>query len=195
MAANGYAGAPVRDDSLGANNMSNATGHALLVAKTTNVTGCADPAIVDRVGYGASAICPETTAATTPGVGLSVSRKPGGGAGAGQDTDDNGQDFLAPASPVFHHRFSPRASPPGSLGNVRATLYLSKEAGGTRLTWANAAQATGYRVYRGTTAGFMAGSPAPWTTPSAATVLDADLPGPVWFYLVRATDGTGESAD
>jgi hypothetical protein len=53
VAANGYVGTPARNDSLGTSNMSNSAGHALLVAKTTNVTGCTDVAIVDKVGYGA----------------------------------------------------------------------------------------------------------------------------------------------
>lgn len=195
VAANGYAGSPARDDSLGTSNLSGTSGHALLVGKTTNVSGCPDAAIVDRVGYGAGATCPEGAAASAPGAGTSISRKPGGESGAGQDQDDNAGDFLSPAAPSFHDRASAPASPGGTLGNVRATLYLAREAGGARLEWGNAAGATGYRVYRGATADFMAQAPAPWASPAAATVLDPGVPGTLWFYLVRATDGVAESAD
>ncbi len=195
VAANGHAGSPPRDDSMGTSNLSSTAGHALLVSKTTNVSGCSDVAILDRVGYGATAVCPEGSAATTPGAGTSISRKPGGQAGAGQDTDQNAQDFLAPAAPLFHNRASTPAVPPGGLGNVHATLYLAKEAGGTRLEWANAAGATAYRVYRGISPGFMSGSPSPWATPATATALDPADPGTLFFYLVRATDGVSESED
>jgi hypothetical protein len=41
VAGNGYVGTPARDDSIGTSNMSNSGGHALLVGKTTNVSGCA----------------------------------------------------------------------------------------------------------------------------------------------------------
>ena len=46
VAANGYSGSPSRDDSMGTSNMSPTAGHALLVSKTTNVSGCSDAAII-----------------------------------------------------------------------------------------------------------------------------------------------------
>ena len=58
-----------------------------------------------------------------------------------------------------------------------------------------AAGATGYRVYRGTTAGFMGESPAPWATPDTPTAVDPTVPGMLLFHVVRAIDGTAESAD
>lgn len=198
VAGNGYAGLPARDASLGTSNLSATAGHALLVSKATNVTGCADTAIVDKLGYGATATCPEGGAgnhAASPGASLSISRLPGGESGAGQDTDVNASDFAAPASPVFHNQLSTPASPGGGLGNVKNTLYLSKVPGGARLDWANAAGATQYRVYRGTTPDFMASAPVPWATPGTNTQTDAELPSPVHFYVIRASDGSSESAD
>ncbi len=200
VAGNGYSGTPGRDDSLGTSNMSGTAGHALVVSKTSNVSGCSDAAIVDKVGYGASASCPEggsgkNTAA--PGSGLSVTRLPGGALGSGQDTDVNSIDFGAPATPVFHSRASAPASPPATLGNVGASLYLDRTVSAATLTWGYAAGATAYRVYRGTTPDFMVGAPAPWQSPSSNSVADAGLPTPggAFFYVVRATDGTNESAD
>ena len=65
----------------------------------------------------------------------------------------------------------------------------------TQLAWANAQAATGYRVYRGTLPDFMAGNPAPWSTPSTNGTADTETPATVFFYLVRATDGIGESSE
>jgi hypothetical protein len=198
IAANGYSGSPARDDSLGTSNMSNSAGHALLVGKISNVSGCSDAAIVDKAGYGASATCPEGGsghATASPGSGLSVTRKPGDSGGNGQDTDLNDADFTAAGTASFRNRFSTPATPQSPLGNVKNTLFLSKSGGSATLTWANASGATGYRVYRGTTADFMTGAPAPWGTPSTNGTADADTPAPIFFYIVRATDGSGESAE
>ena len=133
IAANGYAGLPVRDDSLVANNLSATAGHALLVHKTTNVSGCTDAAIVDKVGYGASAACAEGAPghnAAQPTGGQTVTRKPGGCAGSGTDTDVNDADFGAPATPVFHGTGSTPATPsPSALNDgplcEGATLQLT----------------------------------------------------------------------
>jgi hypothetical protein len=75
------------------------------------------------------------------------------------------------------------------------TLFLSKGAGGATLVWANASGATGYRVYRGTTADFMTGAPGAWGTPSTNGTADAETPVSIFFYIVHATDGSGESAE
>ncbi len=201
VAANGYAGSPARDDSLGTQNASANGGHLLLVAKTTDVSGCSDAAIVDRVGYyvtGTVLACPEGGAgrhAPAPAAGLSITRKPGGASGNGQDTDTNSDDFLAPATPVFRSRSSAPATPPPFLGNVRNTLFLDRAPSGAELTWGRAAGATGYRVYRGTTASFMGAGPAPWQTPTVNAQVDPDAPSPIFFYVVRATDGISESED
>lgn len=200
IAANGYSGTPSRDDSLGTSNLSATAGHALLVSKTTNVSGCSDELIVDKVGYGATAICPEGGSGkntATPGSGLSVSRRPGGSSGHGQDTDINSDDFLPPASPVFHNRESSPASPPSWLGNVRNTLFLIPGASGTQLEWANAAGATQYHVYRGEDPHFLAGSPSAWSTVTQTNTIDAALPPPGagLFYVIRASNGVQESVD
>ncbi len=198
VAANGYSGSPTRDDSLGASNLAASAGHALFVGKTTNVSGCSDTAVIDKAGYGAAATCPEGGsghAATTPGAGLSDIRKPGDATGNGQDTDTNDADFQSPGTAVFRNRLSAPATPPAALGNVKNTLFLAKGAGGTELSWASAQGATGYRVYRGPSADFMAGNPAPWSTPSANGTADTETPATVFFYLVRATDGIGESSE
>jgi hypothetical protein len=189
VAANGYAGSPARDDSIGASNMSNSAGHALLVAKTTNVSGCSDALIIDKVGYGATATCPEGGsghATTTPGAGSSVTRKPGDASGNGQDTDVNDADFAGPAAPTFRNTGSTPAAPPAALGNVRNTLYLSKSGTTANLDWGNASGATGYRVYRNAVL---------WASPAASTTSDTELPAGLFLYLVHATDGTSESAD
>jgi hypothetical protein len=83
-AANGYVGSPSRDEALGTANMSNGSGHALLVGKITNVSGCADAAIIDKVGYGRRRRAPRGSgnAAASPGSALSVSR-PSGVSGMG----------------------------------------------------------------------------------------------------------------
>jgi hypothetical protein len=133
IAANGYAGSPGRDDSLVANNLSGTAGHALLVHKTTNVSGCADAAIVDKVGYGATATCAEGAPghnAAQPTGGQTITRKPGGCAGSGTDTDVNDADFAAPAAPVFHGTASTPATPsPSALNDgplcEGATLHLT----------------------------------------------------------------------
>ena len=136
-----------------------------------------------------------TRPGTAPGAGLSDTRKPGDATGNGQDTDANDADFQTPGTAVFRNRLSTPATPPAALGNVKNTLFLTKGAGGAELAWANAQAATGYRVYRGTTADFMTGNPAPWSTPSASGTTDAETPIAIFFYLVRATDGVGESAE
>jgi hypothetical protein len=198
VAGGGYAGSPAKDDNLGASNLGATAGHALLVGKITNVSGCSDVAIVDKVGYGGAATCPEGGAghaAATPGAGTSIARRPGGTAGSGQDSDANDADFLAPASPTWRNSASPPATPPALLGNVRATLYLARTQTGTELRWGSAAGATGYRVYRGTAAGFMSTGPAPWATPAVPHVVDGEIPTGCFFYVVRATDGAQESAD
>ena len=103
-------------------------------------------------------------------------------------------DFLSPGTPSFHNQATTPAAPSGSLGNVRNTLYLSKGVSETRLDWASAAGATGYHVYRGTSAGFLSGSPAPWAAPVTSTTNDSELPATIFFYVVLATDGSVDSA-
>ena len=41
----------------------------------------------------------------------------------------------------------------------------------------------------------MAGSPVPWGTPPANGTSDDETPVTVFFYMVRATDGIGESSE
>jgi hypothetical protein len=78
---------------------------------------------------------------------------------------------------------------------VRATLYLERGPVGTDLRWGRAAGATSYRVYRGTTPGFLAGSPVPWSVVSQENETDPEVPAGILFYVVRATDGSVESSD
>jgi hypothetical protein len=78
---------------------------------------------------------------------------------------------------------------------VKNTLFLTQGASGESLDWGKAAGATGYHVYRGTTPEFMAGGPAPWQIPTRNGTIDPTPPSPNFFYVVRATDGTGESAE
>jgi len=199
-AANGYSGSVTRDDSLGVNNFSGTAGHVLLVNKTTALTVpyCSDPAIVDKVGYAATATCPEGGSGHNtplPPAGQSCTRKPGGSSGSGQDTNVNNDDFLAAAASTPHNSSSTPATPPSPLGNVGWTLYLTKGASETDLAWGSACAATAYHVYRGTAPNFMAGSPSPWQAPTATSTLDTAAPSSVLYYVIRATDGTNESAD
>src|SRR6185295_4393882 len=89
---------------------------------------------------------------------------------------------------------APATPPPPLLGGVGATLYLLQRPAGTDLDWANAAGATGYRLYRGAAPDFMSGAPAPWASPSASRAVDPETPqtGAAFFYVVRATDGVIE---
>jgi hypothetical protein len=41
----------------------------------------------------------------------------------------------------------------------------------------------------------MGSSPAPWETTVSTSTTDIAAPAQVFFYVVRATDGTSESAD
>jgi hypothetical protein len=143
VAANSYVGPPSRNDSLGPSNLSATAGHAVLAQTTSNIT-CTDPAIVDRVGYGATASCPEGGSGhhtTQPTSGQTVSRKPGGCAGNGTDTNVNDADFNAPAAPVFHNASSTPATPqPVALNDgpicEGATLQLTASAiAGATYAW------------------------------------------------------------
>lgn len=198
-AGSGYSGTPTPDASLGSNNFSGTAGHILLVSKTASLSpACSDTAIVDKVGYASTATCPEGGSghnATAPGSGLSCTRKPGGTSGNGQDTDDNAADFLAPATPSIHNGSSTPATPPSGvgLGHVGGTLYLTPGASGTSLGWANAANATSYNIYRGTTPDFMGLAPAAWKNSTSNTTTDPSAPAPVLYYVVRATDGVTEN--
>src|SRR5262249_3402603 len=144
------------------------------------------PSIIDKVGYG-TGNCAEGTAIAAPGANNSVMRKPGGASGSGQDTDSNASDFQVQAPAVPHNRLStPATPPPPALGGVGATLFLVQRPAGTDLDWANAAGATGYRVYRGTAPDFLSGAPAPWSAPSSSRAVDPEMPAVLFFYLVRA---------
>jgi hypothetical protein len=41
----------------------------------------------------------------------------------------------------------------------------------------------------------MTANPAPWSTVSSSQTVDATIPAPILFYLIRATDGVGESSN
>ena len=132
-----------------------------------------------------------------PAANNSVVRKPGGTSGSGQDTNNNAADFQSQVPSIPHNRSSPPATPPGSLGHVGDTLFLQSVTGGTQLDWANAFGATGYRIYRGTTPGFLGTSPPPWMTSTASLITDtttSPAPGTAFYYVVHATDGTNESS-
>jgi hypothetical protein len=202
VAGTSYAGSPSADETWNndsSHNFSNTAGHIVLVSQTASIgTGACDhAAIVDKVGYAATATCPEGGSGKNTGVpttSQSVIRKPGGTSGNGQDTNVNSDDFSAPGTPAYHNALSAPATPPSGLGNVGPTLYLSGS-GTTGLAWAKAVAATSYRVYRGTAADFMAGAPAPWQTVVANSVTDPSSPSPIYVYVVHAWDGTNESAD
>ena len=205
VAYSGYAGSPASDESLftSVNNFSATRGHILLMKRAgAPVATCTDADIVDKVGYAATAVCPEGGSGkntAVPLAGQSVTRKPGGDSGSGQDTDVNSDDFLAAGTPNFHNSSSPPvACPAGTVGNVGSTLYLTSEVSGTQFIWANASGATGYKVYRGTSGDFADPTPPPeslWKSPTTNSETDTQTPSAVFFYVVHAVNGSCESAD
>jgi len=198
IARSAYNGSPARDLQNGSIQMSASAGTIALVNNQTALgSPCSNAAIVDKVAWGTgTGLCAETTATSAPAANNSAQRKPGGTQGSGTDTDNNSNDFQSQVPSNPHNSSSPPADPPSALGNVGPTLYLEGSST-TGLRWATAAAATGYRVYRGTDAGFMGGSPSPQWTPSATTQTDPGTPDPggCYYYVVRATDGTDESAN
>jgi hypothetical protein len=197
IARSAYNGTPAADATNGAFLMAAAGGNIFLVSGTTALpsSSCSTSAsIIDKVAWG-TGNCPEGTAAPAPTANGSIGRKPGGTSGSGQDTNVNSQDFQTASVSAPHNAASAPANPPSALGNVRATLFLTQGASGTTLQWARAAGASAYHVYRGTTPDFMTGSPSPWSTTTPASTLDASVPARIYFYVVRATDGSQDSAD
>lgn len=174
--------------------MAAAGGNIYLVNDQVLLTSCSSASIVDKAAWG-TGNCPETAAVTAPSANNSVMRNPGGTQGSGQDTDNNQSDFQSQIPSNPHNSSNSPATPPSSLGNVGNTLFLATGVSATNLTWANASGASAYRIYRGTTPGFMGGSPVPWQTSSVNNHNDATIPSPILFYVIRATDGTNESAD
>lgn len=198
-----YNGPAAADATNTAFQLSATGGNLFLVAATAALptSSCSTSAtIIDKVAWG-TGNCPETTVVAAPAANASILRKPGGISGNGTDSDNNMSDFQAQSPATPRNRFSTPASSGPSLGLVGNSLYLDAIVGGVghaRLDWANAAGATGYRVYRGSAPGFMNGFPAPWATPAASTTNDTEPPPPpggAYFYLVRATDGTSESSN
>lgn len=194
-----YDGSPEEDLTTTVLNIGATGGNLFLVSGTTPLpdSSCSTSAlIIDKVAWG-TGNCPEGSAASAPAGNNSIQRKPGGTQGAGQDSGDNAADFFHLSPSLPHSTASDPAEPPpsASLGNVRATLFAEGEVSGAQLRWGSAAGATAYRVYRGTAADFMAGLPPPWQTVATTSLLDATVPSPILYYVIRATDGTNESQD
>ena len=194
VAGSGYSGSPTPDDSLGSSNASATAGHLAIVQSTSDST-CSATNVIDKVGYGTTATCPEGSAATTPGSGLSITRKPNDSTGNGQDTNNNSVDFLSSATPVIHNSQSSPASPPApSLGVVGPTLMLNSGSSATNLVWGKAPGATEYHIYKGYTADFMNNSPT-YQTSTTNTFYDSETPTNVIFFKVLASNGSAESSD
>ena len=203
IAGTAYSESPSANETSGAIALGGTAGHVLLVGKTTNVSPlCTDALIVDKVGYGSTAACPEGTYITTPGSGLSISRKPDDQYGNGTDTDVNSADFNAPATPDIHNSSStPATAPPSgsSLGRVGVTVFLTPGASATSVEWGNTPGATSYHVYVGTTSDFMTTPPSPV---AAATNSHLDSTDPQTnpqtrcvYFKIFAFDGTDESEE
>jgi outer membrane biosynthesis protein TonB len=83
---------------------------------------------IDAVGWGdATNPFVEGRAAGVPGAGTSIERRPGGGAGNVQDTNDNATDFVANASPVAENLATipgatPTPAPSSSVGPTPSPL-------------------------------------------------------------------------
>lgn len=193
IAGNGYSGSPAADDSLGTANASSTAGHLALVQSTSN-SSCSASNIVDKVGYGTSASCPETSPATLPASGNSIKRKPDDTTGNGQDTDNNQNDFLSPSAPSFRNSSSTPATLPQNLGVVGKTLFLSKEGSQTLLEWGRAAGASEYHIYSGASPDFMNNPPSP-IIQTANSAINSEIPSPVLYFVVLAGNGSDESED
>ena len=194
IARSAYNGSPAYDLLNGVFLMAGAGGNLYLVNDQTLLTSCTSSSIVDKVAYG-TGNCPETTATAAPAANNSVIRKPGGSQGSGTDSDNNSTDFLMLTPSAPHNSSSTPASPPSgtALGHVGPTLYLTPGASETGLSWANAANAASYNIYRGTAPDFMTTSPAPWKNTAANSSADASAPAAVYYYVVRCTDGLTEN--
>ncbi|MCX7829843.1 MAG: hypothetical protein N2445_02110, partial [Acidobacteria bacterium] len=193
IGGSGYSGSPSLDDSLGTSNASSTAGHLALVFSTSNTT-CSSSYIVDKVGYGTSATCPETSPATLPTSGQSISRKPNDSTGNGVDTNNNQNDFLSPATPVFRNSSTAPAMVPAQLGIVGKTLRLKQEGAQTILEWGRAPGATEYHLYSGTAPDFMNNPPSP-AVKTSNNAIDSEIPSPIIYYNVLASNGTDESTD
>jgi|GEM_PF-302706 len=191
----GYLGSVTPDLTYSTFYMGAGGGNLFLVNSTSALSGsCStDASIIDKVAWG-TGNCPETTSTPAHDAGQSLVRLPGGTSGSGQDTDVNVNDFFVDTSPTPHNSSSPAASPSSSLGNVRVSLFLTKGVDTTDLDWGTAAGATGYIVYWGTAPDFMGGTPDSWQTVISEGTDDRS-PSPIYFYDVRATNGTDISDD
>ena len=201
VAGSGYSGSPTPDDSLGSSNASGTAGHLTIVQSTANTT-CNAANVIDKAGYGATATCPETTSAATPGSGLSISRKPDDQYGNGTDTDVNSADFNAPAAPDIHNSSStPATAPPSgsALGRVGVTVFLTPGASATSIEWGSTPGAASYNVYIGSTADFMTTPPSPVSVPANSLLDNTDpLANPATrcvYFKIFAFDGTNESEE
>jgi outer membrane biosynthesis protein TonB len=78
--------------------------------------------VIDSVGWGdATNAFVEGTAAPAPPVGSSLERRPGGPAGNGTDTNDNGTDWFVNAVPGAQNLAAPAVPNPGSSPGPTAT--------------------------------------------------------------------------
>ena len=183
---------------MGRQDRGSSAGHGLRVGKTSSVSGCSDAAIVDKVGCGGSATCPEGGsghAASSPGSGLS-----GHTQAVQRDRQRSGhrpqrrrilaaRDGLVPQS-----RLDPGNAPIDARkrqeyvvhleGSWRCNALVGQRLGGDRVPrlWRNDGR-------------FHDGRPTPWGTPSTNSTADAESPATTFFYLVHATDGIGGSAE
>ncbi len=189
-------GTPTRDDTLGGNASASA-GHFMLVSNTTAISDCQlDSDIIDKIGYGATANCPEGTYAAAPlTAGTSISRKPDDQYGNGTDTDINSADFNAPATPDIHNSAStPATAPPSgsALGRVGVTVFLTPGASATSIEWGSTPGATSYHVYIGSTPDFMDTPPAPVNVTTNSYLDSTECPV---YFKIFAFDGTNESEE
>lgn len=159
--------------------MSSTAGHLYLVQGTATMTSTCLPSgnvIIDRVGYGPTANCPEgTVVAPAPGTSNSTKRRPNNSSGSGTDTDNNGADFLA-ATPS-----TPRNS------SSRAVCE------GITLRWP-AAAVDSYHVYRDIS-GDMLGAALIGDLSQGVTSLDDPEPGSFFYQAFNYTLCAGESGD
>jgi predicted extracellular nuclease len=105
LAAGGTAGAalPLTPDATGTIAMSATAGKVALVSNTTTLAGAcpivpANAAVLDFVGYGATANCSETAVAPPPASVAQALFRANAGTNSCQDTNNNGADFSSAAA-------------------------------------------------------------------------------------------------
>jgi hypothetical protein len=160
-------------------NLGTQTGKVMLVSSMADHVGScpSDSAIVDLVGYGASATCAEGAPAPATTNATAVIR-----AGDGcTDTGDNAADFTA-AAPAPRNASTPQGSC-SALAVELSAFTAQVQGNGVALAWETVSERhnAGFNIYRG------GAESGPWRRVNAALV-PAAAPGATGGHAYRFTD-------